>query len=71
LDFKEAVRLFRLAANGEAKAKFNGVMYAEGKGVPQEFRKPWVVLLGGHAEDADAYHNLGVMYATRRRNPEG
>ena len=52
MDLKEAVRLFRLAAEqGEAKAQFNlGVMYAEGQGVPQDFKEAmeWYQL-GGHA----------------------
>ena len=67
LDFKQAVRWYRSAAEqGEAKAQFNlGVMYAEGQGVPQDFREAmeWYYLAAMQG-DADAYHNLGVMYAT-------
>jgi TPR repeat protein len=59
--------LYRLAAEqGEAKAQFNlGVMYADGQGVPQDFKEAmqWYYLAAMQG-DADAYHNLGVMYAT-------
>ena len=67
LDFKEAVRLYRLAAEqGEAKAQFNlGVMNAGGQGVPQDFKEAmqWYYLAAMQG-DTNAYHNLGVMYAT-------
>ena len=39
-------------------------MYAEGQGVPQDFKEAmeWYYLAAMQG-DADAYHNLGVMYA--------
>jgi TPR repeat protein len=41
MDDKEAVRrCWRLAAQGDADAQFNlGLMYAEGRGVPQDYKK--------------------------------
>jgi TPR repeat protein len=73
VDFKEAVRWYRMAAEqGEAKAQFNlGVMYAKGQGVPQDFKEAmqWYYLAAMQG-DADAQHNLGVMYAKGEGVPQ-
>ena len=67
-----ALRLWRLAAEqGEALAQSSlGVMYHEGRGVPQDYAEAieWIQLAAeqGHAA---AQYNLGVMYSRGRGVP--
>ena len=67
-DDAEAVRWYRLAADqGHADAQTNlGILYATGRGVPQDETEEAVRLfrLASEQGDADAQLNLGVMYAT-------
>jgi FOG: TPR repeat, SEL1 subfamily len=54
-----------MAENGNARAQFAlGVMYHEGKGMPQDYAKA-VRWFRDAANQGNAYaqHNLGVMYA--------
>ena len=65
-DYKEAVRLYRLAAEqGHAKAQSNlGLMYAKGHGVTQDYKEAIRLYRLSVAQgDAGAQTNLGVMYA--------
>ena len=53
-----------MAENGNAAAQYNlGVMYHEGKGMPQDYAKA-VRWFRDAANQGNAYaqHNLGVMY---------
>ena len=65
-DYAEAVKMFRLAADqGDATAQYNlGVMYAKGKGVPQDHAEAvkWYRLAADQGE-ARAQFILGIMYA--------
>ena len=72
-DDKEAIKLFRLAAQeGNAYAQFNlGSAYANGRGVPQDDKEAikWYRLAAARG-DADAQTRLGVMYETGRGVPQ-
>jgi TPR repeat protein len=79
-DDKEAVKLFRLAAEhfqlaaqeGNAYAQINlGSMYANGRGVPQDDKEAikWYRLAAAQGE-AVAQTRLGAMYETGRGVPE-
>ena len=64
-DYKEAVRLYRLAAEqGYARAQFNlGVMYEYGHAVPQDYTKAVrLYRLAAEQGFADAQYNLGTFY---------
>ena len=65
-DFATALRLWKpLAEQGNADAQFNfGVMYANGKGVAQDYKKAvkWYTLAAEQG-DASAQYHLGLMYA--------
>ena len=66
----EAVRL--AAEQGDAAAQINlGVMYAEGRGVPQDDAEAvrWF-RLAAEQRDAEAQFNLGVMYYAGRGVPQ-
>ena len=71
--YSEALREFNKAAQqGDTSAQFNlGVMYANGRGVPQDHREAvkWFRLAAeqGHAL---AQNNLGVMYEEGRGVPQ-
>ena len=62
---KEAVKWYRLAAEqGHANAQFSlGVMYDNGKGVPQDYKEAvkWLRLAASQGY-ANAQFGLGVMY---------
>jgi hypothetical protein len=62
--YKEAFRLFRLAAEqGDAGAQFNlGVMYNNGKGVPQDYVSAhmWFNLSGSNG-DKDAVEKRNIV----------
>lgn len=62
----DAVR--KIADQGNALAQSNlGVMYAEGKGVPQDYKE--AMKWWRKAADqgiSSAHNNLGVLYATGR-----
>ena len=64
-DYAVALKAWRpLAAQGNARAQFNlGVMYAKGRGVPQDDKEVvrWFRLAADQG-DADAQNNLGFMY---------
>ena len=64
-DYKEAIRLFRLAIDqGLAQAQNNlGSMYDSGQGVPQDYKEAikWY-RLSAEQGYAEAQYNLGVMY---------
>lgn len=64
-DYKEAMRLYRLAANqGNALAQYNlAVMYDVGKGVPHDYTEAvkWYRLAADQG-NAQAQYNLGVLY---------
>jgi TPR repeat protein len=68
-----AVKWFRLAAVHESvKAQTNlGIMYANGKGVPQDFTEArnWFQRAADRGEPK-ALSNLGVLYATGRGVPQ-
>ncbi|NLK41150.1 MAG: sel1 repeat family protein, partial [Planctomycetes bacterium] len=60
------------AEQGHAAAQYNlGVMYANGQGVPQDYKEA-VKWFRKAAEqgDADAQFNLGLMYANGRGVPQ-
>ena len=64
-DYKEAARLYRLAADqGDADAQFNlGLMYKNGEGVSRDaVEAARLYRLAADQGDADAQFNLGVMY---------
>jgi TPR repeat protein len=73
LDYKEALKWYRLAADqGDALAQNNlGVMYYEGKGVPQSFEEAakWY-RLAAEQGNAQAQGNLGLMYVMGQGMPE-
>ena len=64
-DYKKAYKLLLpLAEQGHSNAQFNlGVMYDEGKGVPQDYKEAlkWFTKAAEQG-NAQAQHNLGVMY---------
>ncbi|QOP45693.1 tetratricopeptide repeat protein [Sulfurimonas paralvinellae] len=68
-NYKEAMRLYEKAAlQGNTNAQYNlGVMYANGKGVRQDFTKAlkWFQIAADH-RDASAQYNLGIMYENGR-----
>jgi len=68
-NYKEAFAWYSKAANyGLARAQYNlGVMYAEGRGVPQDDKKAldWYSKAANQG-DAGAQYNLGQMYRTGR-----
>ena len=72
-DYKTALRLWRpLAEQGKALAQVNlGVMYTEGRGVPQDDAEAikWYRLAAAQG-DAFAQFNLGIMYANGRGVPQ-
>ena len=72
-DYKEAVRLFRPAAEqGDAFAQYNlGWMYDKGKGVPQDDKEAvkWY-RLSAEQGNAEAQLNLGFMYETGQGVPQ-
>ena len=63
-DYATALRLWRsLAEQGDAEAQHNlGLMYAEGRGVPQDYAKAlkWFRLAAA-PDYAHAQHSLGFM----------
>ncbi|AMN44860.1 tetratricopeptide repeat protein [Rhodoplanes sp. Z2-YC6860] len=65
-DYDSALRMARsLAAGGDAAAQFYlGVMYSEGKGVPQDYAEAakWYRAAADRG-DAQAQYNLGISYA--------
>lgn len=65
-DYKEAVRLFRLAAaKGDARAQFNlGLMYHNGQGVIQDYKEAvrWYRLAATQG-NTKAHYSLGLMHA--------
>ena len=69
-DYVQAERLYRsLAEQGDPKAQyFLGVMYANGQGVPQDYKKA-MTWIGKAADqgDAGAQLGLGLTYYTGRR----
>ena len=68
-DYKEAARLYRLAADQKsAQAQNNlGNMYYEGQGVPQDDKEAVrLYRLAADQKHAQAQHNLGVMYEEGR-----
>ncbi len=72
-DYATAMRLWRpLAEQGHATAQSNlGVMYAEGRGVPQDYAEAvkWYCLAAEQG-NAAAQSNLGVMYAEAQGVPQ-
>ena len=68
-DYVQAMKLFRqLADNGHQWAQRRvGLMYAEGKGVPQDYQEAvkWYRLAAAHRNEL-AQVNLGVMYTKGR-----
>lgn len=72
-DYKEAEKLFRLAAvQGYAMAQaYLGLMYAEGKGVPQDYKEAvkWY-RLAAEQGNAETLITLAVMYGTGVGVPE-
>ena len=72
-DFETALREWvPLAEQGNARAQYNlGVMYANGKGVPQDDAAAvkWY-LLAAEQGVAPAWYNLGLMYDTGRGVPQ-
>ena len=64
---------FRRAADqGDAAAQLQiGVMYSEGRGVPQDYSEAarWYQMAAGHS-NAEAQYNLGILYATGRGVPQ-
>jgi TPR repeat protein len=64
-DYEAAMRLIRpLAEQGNVEAQFNlGVMYAQGKGVPQDYAQAaaWYRKAADQS-DVRAQNNLGLMY---------
>ena len=72
-DYATALRLFRpLAEQGGVAAQYNlGIMYANGRGVPQDYGEA-VRWWRRAAEQglAGAQHNLGFMYANGRGVPQ-
>ena len=72
-DFTLGMKLLRpLAEQGNAEAQYNlGVMYAEGKGVPQDDRAAVQWWRKAAAQgDAEAQYNLGLSYRTGRGVPQ-
>jgi uncharacterized protein len=64
-DYKEAVRLYRLAAEqGNAKAQYNlGVMYAEGLGIPEDYKEAFRLFrLAAEQGDAPAQYLMGLSH---------
>ncbi len=72
-DYATALRVMKAhAALGEAVAQYNlGLMYDEGKGVPQNYAEA-IEWYRKAAEQGDAYaqHNLGNMYGTGEGAPQ-
>jgi TPR repeat protein len=72
-DYATALRLWRpLAEQGNARAQFSlGLMYNEGKGVPQNYAEAvkWY-RLAAEQDIASAQHNLGIKYATGEGVPQ-
>ena len=72
-DYATALRIFKsLAEQGEASAQLNlGVMYASGKGVPQDYKQAiqWFQR-AAEQKEASAQHNLGVMYTNGKGVPQ-
>lgn len=72
-DYATALHDFSpLAGKGDARAQFwLGVMYDQGKGVPQDAREAekWFRLAANQG-DADAQYNLGGMYAKGQGVPQ-
>ena len=71
-DYVQAERLYRsLAEQGDPKAQyFLGVMYANGQGVPQDYKKAmtWIGKAAVQG-DAAAQYRLGLMYADGKGVP--
>ena len=62
-DYATALRLWRpIAEQGDAEAQHNlGLMYAEGRGVPQDYAKALIWFrLGAECDHAGAQNNLGA-----------
>ncbi len=72
-DYATALRELRpLAEQGDAKAQYRlGVMYHEGKGVPQDYAEAvkWY-RKAAEQGNARAQHNLGVMYRMSQGVPQ-
>ena len=72
-DFDTALKTFRkLAEQGHVIAQYNlGVMYRDGKGVPQDYAEAvrWY-RLAAEQGDAAAQNNLGVMYGRGQGVPQ-
>ncbi len=72
-DYATALRELRpLAKHGVAEAQYNlGVMYSEGKGVPQDYAKAlqWY-RKAAEQGDAKAQYNLGLMYHAGQGVPQ-
>ena len=72
-DYKEAFKLFRLSAvQGNESAQFNlGLMYYEGKGVPQDYKEAVrLVRLSAEQGDGGGQSNLGEMYSKGQGVPQ-
>jgi uncharacterized protein len=72
-DYATTLRLFLpLAAAGDAEAQYNlGVMYDNGKGVPQDSAMAMSWFRKSAAQgNADAQYNLGVMYDNGKGVPQ-
>ena len=72
-DYATAMRKFRpLAEQGDAAAQFNlGIMYANGKGVPEDaVQAVYWYRKAAEQGDAAAQFNLGFMYANGKGVPE-
>ena len=72
-DYKEAHKLWlSVAEQGDASAQFNlGLMYGNGKGVPQDYKEAlrWNKLAAEQGIDK-AQYNLGVMHAKGQGVPQ-
>ena len=69
---REGYQLRVRAKQGDTDAQADlGVMYANGRGVPQDDREAvrWLRLAAVHG-DTDAQNNLGLMYANGRGVPQ-
>ena len=72
-DYAAALRLVRpLADQGDSQAQYNlGVLYHNGKGVPQDYSEAvkWYRKAAGQGVDA-AQYNLGLMYSDGQGVPQ-